>query len=245
MARALRSSQGTSAQIPKPTSGTLIVNGATSWIWGGAAKNLPGVLKRFVVFNPGEILFGRYGPLIWILNMSWILTACLFAAGLRLALDRGSRRSFRLKTLSRRPVVFVLLVFAATTYALTRYETFSHARYLLAIVPFFILQFGVGSVIPLLVLTFMLWRGITGKALIGGVAASAFLVLLAVLMMRWNVVIGGQEIAKTGKGLLAYHPMLFGREGMLAAAFVVATPFLLLSIMVRLFPPWPQEPKPA
>ena len=113
------------------------------------------------------------------------------------------------------------------------------------IVPFVVLQFGVGSAIPLLVLTFMLWRGITGKALIGGVAVSAFLVLLAVLMMRWNVVIGGQEIAKTGKGLLAYHPMLFGREGMLAAAFVVATPFLLLSIMVRLFPPWPQEPKPA
>jgi len=113
------------------------------------------------------------------------------------------------------------------------------------IVPFVVLQFGVGSAIPLLVLTFMLWRGITGKALIGGVAVSAFLVLLAVLMMRWNVVIGGQEIAKTGKGLLAYHPMLFGREGMLAAAFVVATPFLLLSIMVRLFPPWPQEAKPA
>jgi Ni/Fe-hydrogenase subunit HybB-like protein len=113
------------------------------------------------------------------------------------------------------------------------------------IVPFVVLQFGVGSAIPLLVLTFMLWRGIAGKALIAGVTASAFLVLLAVLMMRWNVVIGGQEIAKTGKGLLAYHPMLFGREGMLAAAFVVATPFLLLSIMVRLFPPWPQEAKPA
>ena len=64
-------------------------------------------------------------------------------------------------------------------------------------------------------------------------------------MMRWNVVIGGQEIAKTGKGLLVYHPMLFGREGMLAAAFVVATPFLLLSIIVRLFPPWPQEAKPV
>src|SRR6202162_3289216 len=113
------------------------------------------------------------------------------------------------------------------------------------IVPFAVLQFGVGSALPLLVLTFMLWRGITGKVLIAGVAASAFLVLLAVLMMRWNVVIGGQEIGKTGKGLLAYHPMLFGREGMLAAAFVVATPFLLLSIMVRLFPPWPQGPKPA
>ena len=62
-------------------------------------------------------------------------------------------------------------------------------------------------------LTFMIWRGTTGKTLVVGVTVSAFLVLLAVLMMRWNVVIGGQEIAKTGKGLLTYHPLIFGREG--------------------------------
>jgi Ni/Fe-hydrogenase subunit HybB-like protein len=113
------------------------------------------------------------------------------------------------------------------------------------VVPFFVLQFGVGSLLPLLVLTFMIWRGTTGKTLVTGVAASAVLVLLAVLMMRWNVVIGGQEIAKTGKGLLAYHPVIFGREGALAAAAVIVVPFVLLSIMVRLFPPWAQEAKPA
>jgi tetrathionate reductase subunit C len=63
--------------------------------------------------------------------------------------------------------------------------------------------------------------------------------------MRWNVVIGGQEIAKTGKGLLEYHPALFGREGILAAVAVVAAPFVLLSIMVRLFPPWAHDAKAA
>lgn len=110
-------------------------------VWGGAATSLPRILRRFVIFNPGEIYAGRYGPLIWILNMSWILTACLLAAGLRLALVRSTRENFRSKALSHRPLVFVLLVFAATTYALTRYETFSHARYLLAIAPFFILVF--------------------------------------------------------------------------------------------------------
>jgi Ni/Fe-hydrogenase subunit HybB-like protein len=113
------------------------------------------------------------------------------------------------------------------------------------VVPFFVLQFGVGSLLPLLVLTFMIWRSTTGKPLVVGVAASALLVLLAVLMMRWNVVIGGQEIAKTGKGLLVYRPIIFGREGILAAASVIATPFVLLFIMVRLFPPWTQEAKPA
>ena len=113
------------------------------------------------------------------------------------------------------------------------------------IVPFVILQFGIGSLIPLLVLTFMIWRGISGKTLIASVFVSACLVLLSVLMMRWNVVIGGQEIAKTGKGLLAYTPTFLGREGLLAAAFVLAAPFVLLVIMVRLFPPWGQEAKPA
>ena len=64
-------------------------------------------------------------------------------------------------------------------------------------------------------------------------------------MMRWNVVIGGQEIAKTGKGLLAYHPPIFGLEGILAAAAVLVAPFVLLSIVVRLFPPWPETTPPA
>ena len=111
------------------------------------------------------------------------------------------------------------------------------------IVPFVILQFGIGSAVPLVVLTLMIWRGIGGKMLLAGVFVSACLVLLAVLMMRWNVVIGGQEISKTGKGLLTYTPTFLGREGLLTAAGVIAAPFLLLSIMVRLFPPWNQAAK--
>ena len=51
----------------------------------------------------------------------------------------------------------------------------------------------------------MIWRGTTGKALVVGVTVCAVLVLFSVFMMRWNVVIGGQEISKTGKGLLSYH----------------------------------------
>ncbi|MGA7389713.1 MAG: NrfD/PsrC family molybdoenzyme membrane anchor subunit [Pseudolabrys sp.] len=106
------------------------------------------------------------------------------------------------------------------------------------IVPFFILQFGVGSVLPLAVITFMIWRGTSGTALVVGITSSAILVLLAVLMMRYNVVIGGQEISKTAKGLLAYHPPIFSREGLLAAGIVLLVPMILLSVLVRLFPPW-------
>ncbi|HEX7578281.1 MAG TPA: NrfD/PsrC family molybdoenzyme membrane anchor subunit [Verrucomicrobiae bacterium] len=106
------------------------------------------------------------------------------------------------------------------------------------IVPFFILQFGVGSVLPLLVITFLIWRGTSGTALVVGITGSAILVLLAVLMMRYNVVIGGQEISKTAKGLVAYHPPIFGREGLLAAGIVLVIPLVMLSVLVRLFPPW-------
>jgi predicted membrane protein len=106
------------------------------------------------------------------------------------------------------------------------------------VVPFFILQFGVGSVLPLVVITFLIWRGTGGTALVVGITGSAILVLLAVLMMRYNVVIGGQEISKTAKGLLAYHPPILGREGLLAAGMVLLIPMILLSVLVRLFPPW-------
>jgi predicted membrane protein len=106
------------------------------------------------------------------------------------------------------------------------------------IIPFFVLQFGLGSVLPLIIITFMIWRGTSGTALIVGITGCAILVLLAVLMMRYNVVIGGQEISKTGKGLIDYHPPLFGREGLLAAGIVLAVPMILLTILVRLFPPW-------
>ncbi len=113
------------------------------------------------------------------------------------------------------------------------------------LIPFFILQFGIGSVLPLAVITFFIWRGANDRALVVGVTASAVLVLLAVLMMRYNVVIGGQEISKTGKGLLAYHPPLLDREGLLAAAVVLILPPILLSVLVRFLPPWHDQAQTA
>ena len=113
------------------------------------------------------------------------------------------------------------------------------------IIPFFILQFGVGSVLPLLVITFLIWRGTSGTAMVVGITGSAILVLLAVLMMRYNVVIGGQEISKTAKGLIAYHPPILGREGLMAAGIVLLIPFILLSVLVRLFTPWHDSTRAA
>ncbi len=109
------------------------------------------------------------------------------------------------------------------------------------IVPFFVLQFAVGAVTPIIILSYMFWRGTAGRALVAGITVSALLVLFNVIMMRFNVVIGGQEISKTGKGLLIFPWVIFGREGVLAAASVLIAPFLLLLVMIRLLPPWEDE----
>jgi Ni/Fe-hydrogenase subunit HybB-like protein len=114
-----------------------------------------------------------------------------------------------------------------------------------AFMRFFVLQFGIGALVPFLVLTYMIWRATTGRALIAGVTASASLVLLSVFMMRWNVVIGGQEIAKTGQGLLSLQWGILGTEGLIAALLVVVAPLVMLIAVIRLLPPWADEPHPA
>ncbi|MBI2959169.1 MAG: polysulfide reductase NrfD [Betaproteobacteria bacterium] len=111
------------------------------------------------------------------------------------------------------------------------------------LVPYFILQFAIGAILPFLWLSYMIWRGTTGRALIAGVTTCACLVLFSVFMMRWNVVIGGQEISKTGKGLLSYQMTLFGKEGALMAAALIIAPFLVLVVLTRLFPPWEDHAK--
>jgi Ni/Fe-hydrogenase subunit HybB-like protein len=106
------------------------------------------------------------------------------------------------------------------------------------LVPYFFLQFGLGSIVPLLLLSYMIWRGTTGRALIWGVTLSACLVLFSVFMMRWNVVIGGQELAKTGQGILTYPMQVLGKEGLLVSLSLVVAPLVVLLGITRLFPPW-------
>ena len=109
------------------------------------------------------------------------------------------------------------------------------------LVPYFILQFAVGSIFPMLLLSYMIWRGTTGKPLLAGVTLSACLVLFSVFMMRWNVVIGGQEISKSGKGLLSYQMPFLGQEGALMAIILVLAPLVVLLAMIKLFPPWEEH----
>lgn len=105
-------------------------------------------------------------------------------------------------------------------------------------VRYFVLQFGIGALLPIAVMSIMIARDVQGRAFVIGATSCALLVLMSVLLMRWNVVIGGQEIAKSTKGLLTYHMPLWGRESLASASALMVAPFLLLWLLTRLFPPW-------
>jgi len=112
-------------------------------------------------------------------------------------------------------------------------------------VRYFVLQFAVGALLPILIMGLLIARDVRGKAFVAGATLAAVLVLMNVLMMRWNVVIGGQEIAKTTRGLLTYHLPFLGRESLVAAAAVVLAPLGLLWLLARLFPPWHEPVRKA
>ncbi len=99
-------------------------------------------------------------------------------------------------------------------------------------------QFIVGGGIALLLLgvAVLFPLGQRVRHWLAGVAS--FLVLLQVLCMRWNVVIGGQMLSKTGKGYHEFRLPWTGKEGMLAALGVFAASYVLLYVLCRILPPF-------
>ncbi len=59
--------------------------------------------------------------------------------------------------------------------------------------------------------------------------------------MRWNVVIGGQLFSKSFLGYTTYKMGLITREGLLMAIALTILPLLILWVLVKLLPPWPEK----
>ena len=71
-------------------------------------------------------------------------------------------------------------------------------------------------------------------------AVAGSLTLLGIFAMRWNVVIGGQLFSKSFLGYTTYKIGFVTREGLLAAIFLMLLPFVILGVLVKLLPPWPE-----
>lgn len=105
---------------------------------------------------------------------------------------------------------------------------------------FLILQFAIGSAIPVALLGVASLARWTGKKLQFVGIVAPLLILVQVFAMRWNVVIGGQSFSKTFRGLAVYRQELGGHEGLLAAIGILLLPFIVLAVLVKLLPPWPK-----
>ncbi len=71
--------------------------------------------------------------------------------------------------------------------------------------------------------------------------AAALLIQMGIFSTRWNVVIGGQLFSKSLRGLTVYKMELLGLEGFFMAALLLILPFILLYLLVRILPPWPDK----
>ncbi len=99
----------------------------------------------------------------------------------------------------------------------------------------FILQYGLGNVVPFLLL---LLPGLTVRR---AVLAACF-VLLGVFMMRWNVVIGGQAFSGSFSGFMEYtlpkipHDIETFKEGLFGALSVIITPYVIFYFITKVMP---------
>ncbi|HET8539293.1 MAG TPA: NrfD/PsrC family molybdoenzyme membrane anchor subunit [Anaeromyxobacter sp.] len=108
---------------------------------------------------------------------------------------------------------------------------------------FISMQMIVGSLIPfiLLMIIVMMNRYLHERVRNTLAFAASFLLLLQVFSMRWNVVIGGQLLSKSLRGLRSgYTPNLlmspegrFDREGIVIAVLLFLAPFLILWVFDR------------
>ena len=65
---------------------------------------------------------------------------------------------------------------------------------------------------------------------------AVILIQLGIFSTRWNVVVGGQLFSKSLRGLMTYKMEVTGMEGLLMALALLAAPFIILAILVRLLP---------
>ncbi len=70
---------------------------------------------------------------------------------------------------------------------------------------------------------------------------AGFLVQIGIFSTRWNVVIGGQLFSKSLRGLTVYKMELLGLEGIFMTIGLLVLPLIILFVMTKLLPPWPDS----
>ena len=98
------------------------------------------------------------------------------------------------------------------------------------------LQIGLFSIVPFLILSVTSLFKINQKLKNFLIWISSGMLLIQVLLMRWNVVIGGQLVSKSMRGFTEYFPGYFDKEGLIVSVLIIIIPFILLWAFDKIFP---------
>lgn len=110
-------------------------------------------------------------------------------------------------------------------------------------IPYIVLQFLVLSLIPFFMLAAANLFKLSQRTTHLLIWLSSSMLLGQVLLMRWNVVIGGQLLSKSMRGFTSYFPGVWEKEGILTAAVIFTMPFLILYVFHRIVPLFPDAEK--
>jgi Ni/Fe-hydrogenase subunit HybB-like protein len=102
----------------------------------------------------------------------------------------------------------------------------------------FIFQIFLGTLIPLFTLGLFQFYKPAEHIRRTAYFIISMLVLFGIFWMRWNVVIGGQLFSKSFYGFTSFKIGLIGSEGYLMASIWFILPFLILTFLLWLLPPW-------
>jgi len=99
-------------------------------------------------------------------------------------------------------------------------------------------QIGVFSLIPFVALGILSLVKFSDKFVMKWGSILSAMILVQVLLMRWNVVIGGQLMSKSERGHAVFHPGFFTKEGIIVSAVIMVLPIVFLWLLGKVFPFW-------
>jgi Ni/Fe-hydrogenase subunit HybB-like protein len=111
------------------------------------------------------------------------------------------------------------------------------------LVSYILLQFVVFSLGPFLLLAVNVLFKLGTRAAHALIWVSSLMLLMQVLLMRWNVVVGGQLVSKSMRGFTFYFPGVWEKEGLISAFVIFTLPFLILFLFHKVIPLFPDLQK--
>src|ERR1035441_6768160 len=104
-----------------------------------------------------------------------------------------------------------------------------------------VIQILLGTVLPILLIGLTQVVKLADKLRKRIYVTAGCLTMIGIFAMRWNVVIGGQLFSKSFLGYTTYKMGIVAREGLLTAIVLTVLPLVILGVLVKLLPPWPEK----